>query len=206
MTTFNILLRIQTLQILLSIAYAFTTNRLFNSNFFNTIGTVSQERSTCLEMSVAKPTVWNVFGDIAATTGASNLGQGFPDWSPPPFVLESLVKTISSPHHQYTRPSGHPPLVKSLANAYSVHLNRDIDPFQEVVVTVGASQAIYLSFMTLLKPGDEVIIFEPFFDLYLRQLKLIPGVVPKFVRLGGSAATLENPWALDIEALRRYEL
>lgn len=133
-------------------------------------------------------------------------GQGFPDWNPPPFVIESLMKAVSSPQHQYTRPSGYPPLVKSLASAYSTHLNREIDPFNEIVITVGASQALYLTFMTLLQPdsGDEVIIFEPFFDLYLRQLKLVPGVVPKFVILGGEAATEDDPWALDIGALRRY--
>jgi kynurenine--oxoglutarate transaminase/cysteine-S-conjugate beta-lyase/glutamine--phenylpyruvate transaminase len=184
----------------------FPTVQLFIITFPNDVKKSSSSRlfSIATPTNNNKPTVWNVFGEIAATTGASNLGQGFPDWDPPPFVIESLMKAVASPQHQYTRPSGYPPLVKSLASAYSTHLNREIDPFNELVITVGASQAIYLTFMTLLKPNDEVIIFEPFFDLYLRQLKLIPGVVPKFVSLGGVAATEADPWALDIEALRRY--
>jgi kynurenine--oxoglutarate transaminase/cysteine-S-conjugate beta-lyase/glutamine--phenylpyruvate transaminase len=110
---------------------------------------------------------------------------------------------VSSSYHQYTRPSGHPPLVSTLASAYSIHLDRYIDSLNEVVITVGASQALYLCMQTLLQPGDEVIVFEPYFDLYVRQLKLMPGVSPVYVQLGGDAATLSDPWALDIEALKR---
>lgn len=190
----SILCWIQNLQLLITVTNAFKIP--VSKNY--------SPRSSELYVTTPKPTVWNVFGEVAATTGASNLGQGFPDWNPPPFVLDSLMKAVSSPHHQYTRPSGYPPLVKALATAYSTHLNREVDPFNELVITVGASQAIYLTFITLLKPGDEVVIFEPFFDLYLRQLKLVPGAVPKFVTLGGEAATEADPWALDIKALRRY--
>lgn len=153
--------------------------------------------------SSSQPSVWTVFGDLASKTGASNLGQGFPDWSPPPFVLDALQATLLTPNHQYTRPAGHPPLVRLLASAYSSHLNRHVDSMNEVCITVGASQALYLSLISLLKPDDEVVIFEPYFDLYLKQLKLMPGVKTKFVPLGAGAATDEDPWALDIDALKR---
>ena len=158
------------------------------------------------ETNQNNPSVWTVFGEIASRTGASNLGQGFPDWQPPPFVLDALRATITSPNHQYTRPAGHIPLANQLASSYSEHLDRPIDPLNEITITVGASQALYLSLLTILKPDDEVIMFEPYFDLYLKQLKLMPGVNPKFVSLGGDAATLADPWALDKEALKRYEL
>lgn len=145
------------------------------------------------------PSVWSTFGELAAKTGSSNLGQGFPDWDPPAFVLDSLKESLS---HQYTRPSGHPELVRSLADRYSQHLNRNIDAMQNIAVTVGASQALYLALITLLTKEDEIIVFEPFFELYTKQIKLT-GATPKYVRLGGVATTAENPWALDANALRK---
>eukprot|EP00554_Chaetoceros_debilis_P006627 CAMPEP_0194078658 /NCGR_PEP_ID=MMETSP0149-20130528/5001_1 /TAXON_ID=122233 /ORGANISM="Chaetoceros debilis, Strain MM31A-1" /LENGTH=562 /DNA_ID=CAMNT_0038759961 /DNA_START=98 /DNA_END=1783 /DNA_ORIENTATION=+ len=133
------------------------------------------------------PTVWSEFGRIAQENpDIANLGQGFPDWLPPQFAIDALVEgatdvSHNSPH-QYTRTAGHPKLVKELAGRYSRHLGREIDPFGEVAITIGASQALYLALQTLVKPGDEVIVFEPFFDLYLNQIKLAGGI-PKFVPL-----------------------
>jgi kynurenine--oxoglutarate transaminase/cysteine-S-conjugate beta-lyase/glutamine--phenylpyruvate transaminase len=156
------------------------------------------------------PSVWTVFGELAVTTQACNLGQGFPDWKTPQFMLDSLRDAIDSPYHQYTRPAGHPPLVKLLAESYSIHMNRDIDPYREVTVTVGASQALFLALSTLLGAGDEVAMFDPYFDLYLKQVKAIaPGAVPTFIPLGGSSningggvsGRGDEPWALDVEAL-----
>jgi kynurenine--oxoglutarate transaminase/cysteine-S-conjugate beta-lyase/glutamine--phenylpyruvate transaminase len=156
-------------------------------------------------ISLTKPTVWTEFSRIAQECTQQrnqtmvNLGQGFPDWLPPPFAIESLVEaamegsgssTLSkSSHnvgvgsiHQYTRPAGHPNLVQQLARRYSLHMNRPIDAMKEVAVTVGASQALYLTLQVLIQPGDEVILFEPFFDLYLNQIRLAGGT-PIFVPL-----------------------
>lgn len=159
---------------------------------------------------VEQPSVWAYFGELAAKTGACNLGQGFPDWAPPQFLLDALKLTADSSFHQYTRPAGHPPLVELLARRYSQHLGRTVDPYSELSVTVGASQALYLALTTLLQRDDEVIMFEPFFDLYLKQIKLT-GAVPRFVALGGgkdrepatSSASNADPWAVDLVALER---
>ena len=132
----------------------------------------------------AGPTVWTEFARIAAQQKSIvNLGQGFPDWMPPPFAVDSLVTAaLDTESHQYTRTAGHPNLVRQLAARYSKHLRRTVDPMAEVAVTVGASQALYLSLQTLLQPGDEVILFEPFFDLYVNQVKLAGGT-PVYVPL-----------------------
>ena len=156
---------------------------------------------SCLDPTPS-PSVWAVFGELAAKYGASNLGQGFPDWSPPQFILDALKLTAETSFHQYTRPAGHPPLVELLARRYSLHLDRTVDAYNELSITVGASQALYLSLITLLQRGDEVVMFEPFFDLYLKQIKLT-GAEPRFVSLGGAAATAADPWALDLAALER---
>ena len=151
--------------------------------------------------STSKPTVWTVFNQVAQETGAINLGQGFPDWRPPQFVLEALTDAVTSEYHQYTRPAGHPPLVELLAMRYGKHLDRVIDPFNEIAITVGASQALFLALSTLLRPGDEVVLFEPFFDLYLKQISLL-GAIPKFVRLGAQQSS-EDYWNIDFDALER---
>lgn len=123
------------------------------------------------------PTVWTEFGRLAQEHCISaNLGQGFPDWSPPKFAMDSLAEAaLDVQNHQYTRTAGHPSLVKLLAQRYSIHLDRTVDAMTEIAVTVGASQALYLSLQTLVQPGDEVILFEPFFDLYVNQVKLAGG-------------------------------
>ena len=140
-----------------------------------------------------------------------NLGQRFPDWLPPKFAVDSLVEAaldVAQSPHQYTRPAGHPALVNQLARRYSTHLRRDIDPMAEVAVTVGASQALYLSLQTIVGPGDEVILFEPFFDLYVNQVKLAgatPVFVPlRFVPYDESGETITGgEWVLDADALKK---
>ena len=157
------------------------------------------------------PTVWSEFGRLSQEHQVANLGQGFPDWLPPKFAVDSLVEaamdSAQSPH-QYTRTAGHPKLVKQLANRYSVHLKRDIDPMAEVAVTIGASQALYISLQTLIKPGDEVILFEPFFDLYVNQVKLAGGT-PVYVPLtfvpydDSEDVTSGGEWILEPEKLQK---
>lgn len=106
--------------------------------------------------SMTGPTVWTEFSRISQENDVSNLGQGFPDWLPPQFAVDSVVEAAldsqQSPH-QYTRTAGHPNLVNQLARRYSIHLKRKVDPMSEVAVTVGASQALYLSLQTLIQPG-----------------------------------------------------
>lgn len=152
-------------------------------------------------------TVWTTFSELATQTNAVNLGQGFPDWEPPSFVLDSLRSTIDTKYHQYTRAAGHPPLVELISKRYSTHLNRNIDAYNEVAITVGASQALFLTFLSFLKPGDEIVLLEPFFELYLKQIR-ITGAIPKFVSLGGkedntpSVTGIEDdPWSLDLNKL-----
>ena len=145
-----------------------------------------------------KPTVWSEFGEIAKSTGAVNLGQGFPDWQPPEFVVEQAHAALREGVHQYTRPAGHPPLCEVLSSRYSRHLQRTVDPMAEVAITVGASQALYLTLQALLNPGDEVLLPEPAFDLYYGQVKLAGGTVrPVPMAVDGETLT----WTLDVEAL-----
>jgi hypothetical protein len=144
------------------------------------------------------PTVWGEFGALAAQTKGVNLGQGFPNWDPPQFVRDAAVEAIMEGSHQYTRSAGHPSLISLLAARYSMHLDRDVHPESEVAVTVGASQALFVALQALIEEGDEVVLMEPFFDLYLGQIHLAGGT-PRFVPL---EPTAEGAWALDVDKLR----
>ena len=97
---------------------------------------------------------------------------------------------------------GHPRLVKALAACYGPLLGRDLDPLAEIVVTTGATEAIFASIQAFVNPGDEVILIEPFYDSYPAAVEMAGGE-PIYVPLRFPA----NPrsaaeWTLDIDELR----
>lgn len=84
-------------------------------------------------------------------------GQGFPDYAPPSYVTEALSDVANGDHllNQYTRGFGHPRLVNALSKVYSQLTGRDIDPNNELIVTVGAYQSLYNSIYGHVDHGDE---------------------------------------------------
>nr|XP_048678451.1 kynurenine--oxoglutarate transaminase 1 isoform X3 [Caretta caretta] len=129
--------------------------------------------------------IWVEIVKLAATYPNVNLGQGFPDFSPPDFVKEAFVKAVSGENimlHQYTRAFGHPALVTNLARFFGKLLGQELDPMTNVLVTVGAYEALFCCFQALVDEGDEVIIIEPFFDCYEPMVKMAGGT-PVFVQL-----------------------
>jgi N-succinyldiaminopimelate aminotransferase len=140
----------------------------------------------------------SIFAEVTALAvrhGAVNLGQGFPDFDGPEFVKEAAQAAIRAGHNQYCRSSG----TLELARAVSDHQRRfyglEYDPESEITVTSGATEAIAATLLGMLDPGDEVVLFEPFYDSYPACLA-IAQTRPSFV-------TLRAPdFALDVEALR----
>ncbi|XP_056288112.1 kynurenine--oxoglutarate transaminase 1-like [Pseudoliparis swirei] len=150
--------------------------------------------------------IWVECTQLAADYKAVNLGQGFPDFSPPKFVQDAFCKAVSGGYqmHQYTRAFGHPPLVHILAKFFGRIVGHEIDPLEGVLVTVGAYQALFCAFQALIDEGDEVIIVEPFFDCYQPMVKMAGGkpvYVPLRPKVGGSAVLSSGDWVLSAEEL-----
>lgn len=135
--------------------------------------------------------VWAEFTELALKYKPLNLGQGFPDFAAPRYLIESLQNAtqIDGPkenilHNQYTRSFGHPRLIKALVAYYNEFRGfaELVNPNEQVIVTVGAYEAIFASIMAFVEPNDEVIIIEPAFDAYAPLVALAQGR-PVFIPL-----------------------
>ncbi|MFC1575802.1 aminotransferase class I/II-fold pyridoxal phosphate-dependent enzyme [Gemmatimonadota bacterium] len=132
---------------------------------------------------------------LAQEHGAINLAQGFPDFEGPAEIVDAAIRALRSGDNQYARSRGHPELVTAISETQQAHYGLEYDPLEEVVVFSGATEGIASSLLGILNPGDEVILFEPFYDSYLPCIALA-GAVPRF-------STLRFPdYALDADALR----
>lgn len=124
-------------------------------------------------------TIFAEMSALAVQTGSINLGQGFPDTDGPAAMLDRAVQAIGSGANQYPPGPGVPELRRAVSEHRADHYRLDYDPSGEVLVTVGATEAIAASVLALCEPGDEVIAFEPYYDSYaasiaLAQARLVP--------------------------------
>ena len=103
---------------------------------------------------------------LAARIGAVNLGQGFPDEDGPPAMLKVAENAIAEGVNQYPPGLGIAPLREAIAAQRKRHFGTDYDPDTEVLVTVGATEAIASAVLGLVEPGSEVLLIEPFYDSY----------------------------------------
>jgi N-succinyldiaminopimelate aminotransferase len=121
-------------------------------------------------------TIFAEMSALAVRTGAINLGQGFPDTDGPPAMLETAIETIRSGGNQYPPGPGIPELRAAVAAQRQSRYGLSYDPDGEVLVTVGATEAIAASIMALAEPGDEVAVFEPYYDSYKAVIALAGAV------------------------------
>ena len=111
-------------------------------------------------------TVFAEMSALAARLGAVNLGQGFPDEDGPTSMLEVAQNAIAGGVNQYSPGPGIAPLREAIAAQRKRHFGTEYDPETEVLVTVGATEAIAAALLGLVEPGSEVLLIEPFFDSY----------------------------------------
>jgi len=118
---------------------------------------------------------------LAAEHKAVNLGQGFPDFGWPEDVLERAAEAVLGGSNQYAPMRGLPELREAVATHYRAHQRIDATS-DSVTVTSGATEALAASLLSLISPGDEVVLFQPLYDSYLPIVRAAGGV-PRLVRL-----------------------
>ncbi|MBP2641217.1 MAG: aminotransferase class [Firmicutes bacterium] len=119
---------------------------------------------------------------IAAQHQAINLAQGFPDFPAPEALKQAAVRAINADHNQYAITWGTKALRDAIAWKNKQEYNMDIDPESQITVCCGATECMVASLLATVNPGDEVIIFEPFYENYGPDV-ILCGAIPKYVRL-----------------------
>jgi len=129
---------------------------------------------------------------------AVNFAQGFPDFEPPPAIVEAAHDALGAGglYHQYATTWGAPVLRQALAEKKASDWGRPVDPDAEVTVACGATESMMAAMLAAVDPGDEVIIFEPFYENYGPDC-VLSGAEPRYVALR------PPDWSFDIDELRR---
>ena len=133
---------------------------------------------------------------LAVAAKAVNLAQGFPDFAAPAFLKEAAAEAVAADFNQYPITWGIPPLRDAIAFKYKQTYNIDLDPAREITVVCGATEGMVAALLATVNAGDEVIVFEPYYENYHPDLQLCGGV--------RRIVTLQAPdWTFDREELRR---
>jgi N-succinyldiaminopimelate aminotransferase len=143
-----------------------------------------------------RSTIFAEMTALAVRTGAVNLGQGFPDTDGPAGMLEAARSAIASGHNQYPPGPGIPALRNAIAEQRAACYGLVHDPDTEVLVTVGATEAISAALLALVGQGDEVLLIEPYYDSYPAAVALA-GATRRCVPLVADG----DRFTLDVDAL-----
>jgi aspartate/methionine/tyrosine aminotransferase len=127
---------------------------------------------------------------------AINFAQGFPDFLPSPEIVSAAHEALDAGYHQYATTWGAPQLRKAIADKQQKAWNQPVDADQNITVTCGATESMIAAMLAAVDPGDEVVIFEPYYENYGPDC-ILSGAVPRYV-------PLRPPnWDFDAEELRR---
>lgn len=119
-----------------------------------------------------KESIFSTMSKLAAEHKAINLAQGFPDFDGPDWIINLAKEALSEGRNQYAPSMGLMELRAAIKDQYNKYYQLDFDPYSEIMVTNGATEAIYSTIRALVNAGDEVIIFEPFYDSYYAALEM----------------------------------
>ncbi|MEA3495594.1 MAG: methionine aminotransferase [Bacteroidota bacterium] len=126
--------------------------------------------------------IFAVMSTLAKEENAINLSQGFPDFNCPAELIELVNKYMKEGRNQYAPMPGYIGLKEKIAEKIEKLYSTKYNPETEIVITAGATQALYTAISSVVKEGDEVILFEPAYDSYLPAILMNKGV-PKYVKM-----------------------
>ncbi len=135
--------------------------------------------------------IFSVMSRLAAGHKAINLSQGFPDFDADPALIALMEKNMRAGHNQYAPMPGVPALNETLALKYQKQHGASYHPLNEITITAGATEALYAAITAITFPGDEIIVFEPWYDAYLPMIRYSGGV-PVTIPL--SLPGFQIPW------------
>jgi methionine aminotransferase len=138
-------------------------------------------------------TIFSVISALANQHNAVNLGQGFPDFSCDPELIEAVNRAMHSGYNQYSPMLGMPILLEAIAQKINHLYQKKYDPQTEITITAGATQAIFTAIQAVVHPGDEVIVVEPAYDSYVPAIRLAGGI-PVFVAMDFDSSSFSIPW------------
>ena len=122
-------------------------------------------------------TIFTVMSSLARQHNAINLSQGFPNFQTDAKLSELVSKAMNQGHNQYAPMMGNPSLREAIANKFQAIYKSSYNPNNEIVVTAGATQAIFTAISAFIGKGDEVILFKPAYDCYEPAIELHEGKV-----------------------------
>jgi methionine aminotransferase len=127
------------------------------------------------ELSKIGTTIFTEMSKLATDCGAINLSQGFPDFQADPALFEATFRAMQAGRNQYPPMSGMPELRAAIAGKVEALYGARYDEDHEITVTAGATQAIFTAIAAFVRPGDEVIVFEPVYDSYVPAIETVGG-------------------------------
>lgn len=144
--------------------------------------------------------IFTHMSQLALRSQAINLSQGFPDFDTSPRLISLVEQYLRTGHNQYAPMAGVGALREQISGKVAATLGIPYDPDTEITVTAGATQALFTVMATLIRPGDEVILFEPAYDAYAPAVQVFGGVplpvvltAPDFTIDWSTVATLMTP-------------
>ncbi len=120
-------------------------------------------------------TIFTVMSQLATDCKAINLSQGFPSFEPPAELIDRIDHYLRSGANQYAPMPGVPALRRAIAEKTSQVQGRDLDPDTEITVSTGATEGLFSAIQTIVRSGDEVIVFDPAYDAYEPAVTLAGG-------------------------------
>ena len=153
-------------------------------------------RGTSRRIASFADSVISEMSRLSAAHRAVNLVQGFPDFPSPPELRQAAERAIAADLNQYPHPRGQPRFREAIAAKIArTYPGWEVDPEREICVTCGATEALMAACIALLDPGDEVVVFEPWYENYWPD-PLLCDATPRFVALH------EPDWSIDEAELR----
>lgn len=152
-----------------------------------------------------RPFATTVFAEMTALAvehDAVNLGQGFPDTDGPPAMLEAAREAIAGGLNQYPPGPGMPVLRRAVAADRAARYGQELDPDAQVLVTVGATEAVAAALLALVGPGDEVLLLDPAYDAYPAAVALAGATAVRVPLVWDSTSREGARLVVDLDAVR----